>query len=98
MVAAPDALLGNKPELQGGAPVRTMQLQQANGAAEIAKDYQVLSQNAEAYRKVSQVVREGDGLPEPAEVLSARCPWPYAGEFRVLPGYLTVVITAVAGI
>jgi hypothetical protein len=43
VITAPDPSFGNQAELQRGSPVRTMQLQESNGAPEVAEHDEILS-------------------------------------------------------
>jgi hypothetical protein len=59
--------------------MRTVQLQQADGASEIPERDEILSQNPHPDRKVAQFIGKTDGLPEAAQVFTTRCRGPYVG-------------------
>ena len=48
VVAAPQPMLADQPELQGGSTMGTVQLHQACVPAAIAEDHQVLAQDTDA--------------------------------------------------
>ena len=66
--------------------MRTMQLQQANGAAQVAKRDQLFAENPDPLRKVAEFVGEADRLPEAAQIFAARRAGADMGEFGVLLG------------
>jgi len=56
--------------------MRTMQLQQAHGAAHVAERHQFFPKHFYAPREIAQVVREAYRLPKAAQVLAAGCAGP----------------------
>src|SRR6266478_3593571 len=76
--------------------MRTMQLQQTDVAALVAKGDQLLVQNLDPQRQILQLVREADRLPEAAHVLAARRAGTDMGELGVLLGDVPVEVGAVS--
>jgi hypothetical protein len=97
MIAAPYPCFTNQAELQGGAPVRAMELQQPYPATPVTKYYQILPQDADPHWQVLQRIRPYHRMPEPAQIFSARCAGPNVGEFLVLLRYFIVEIPTVRG-
>jgi hypothetical protein len=83
MIAAPYPGLTNQAELQGGPPVRAMELQQPHPATLVTEDHQILPQHADPHGHVLQRIRPYHGMPESAQIFSARCARPDVGEFLV---------------
>src|SRR6266403_783176 len=75
--------------------MRTVQLQQTDVAALVAKGDQLLVQNLDPQRQILQLVREADRLPEAAHVLAARRAGTDMGELGVLLGDVPVEIPAI---
>src|SRR5262245_1430833 len=72
MIAAAYSLRADQAELQRRATVRAMALEQADGAAAVAKGHQFLTQNLHGQRQVLQLIRVADRLPEATHVLATR--------------------------
>jgi hypothetical protein len=69
----------------------------ADAAAEVPESHQLFAKDLESNRQVLEIVREAHRLPEAAQVLPARSPRAYAGQFGVFFRYVSVVVTAVSG-
>ena len=72
VIAAPDALLLDAPELQRGAAMGAVLVQQPDVSLKIAKDDKVFAKNADSDRLFTELTGHGDGLPEASEILAAR--------------------------
>src|SRR5262249_3730449 len=88
--------LRNQPELERSPAMGTVALEQPHPSLPIAEDDQLLPEDRDVNRHVSQVIGEADRLPEAAEVLAARRSGTDVGEFCVLSGNLAMVVGAVA--
>src|SRR5262249_318778 len=97
VVAAPDAALGDEPELERGAALWAVPLEQPHHAAEVAERPQRLAEERPRDRQVAQVVGEADRLPESPEVFTARRARTHARELCVLSGHVAVIVAAEAG-
>src|SRR2546425_6984869 len=75
--------------------MRAVQLQQPDAAATVAEQHEILAENPEAQRNVRQVAREGDRLPETAEVLATGCAGTHPRELVVGRRRLASVMGAV---
>src|SRR2546425_9144537 len=49
-----------------------MELQESNGAPEVAEHHEVLPQDSDSDWNIAQFIRKTNGLPEAAQVFSAR--------------------------
>src|SRR5262249_39520818 len=98
VITAADAGLAEKPELERGAAMRTMQLEEAHGAALVAERDQILAQHPDPQRDVREVVGKADRLPETAQIFAARSARADMRQCRVLVGHLAMKIAAVAGL
>src|SRR6267143_5168287 len=76
--------------------MRTVQLQQTDVAAPVAKGDQLLVQNLDPERQVLQLVGKADRLPEAAHVLAARRAGTDMGELGVLLGDVPMEIPAIS--
>ncbi len=94
MVAASYSLGVDQPELQGRAAMRTMQLQQTDGAAQVAKHHQFLTEDLDPMGQVLQFVGKADRLPKAAQIFAAWCVGADMGEFCVFVGHLAMEIGA----
>src|SRR5882672_5960211 len=95
MIAAPYPCVTNQAELQGGPPVRAVELQQPHPTTPVTKDDQILPQDAHPHRQVLQRIRPYHWMPESAQIFSARCAGPNVGEFLVFLGDFIVEIPTV---
>jgi hypothetical protein len=73
-------------------------LEQADTMAKIPKDDQLLTHDPDGERDCAQLAGEGDGLPEPAEILAARCAGPDTSQLLVRRGHLPAVIRSIGHI
>src|SRR6516165_9878293 len=96
MVAASYSLGVDQPVLQRRAAMRTMQLQQTDNAAPVAKHHQFLTEDLDPMRQVLQFVGEADRLPIAAEIFAAWCVGADMGEFCVLLGHLAMEVAAIS--
>src|SRR5262249_32374898 len=87
----------HQPEFERRPAMRTMQLQEADRTALVAKHHQLLAQDRELDRHVVQFVGVADRLPEAAKVLAARRVRPDMRELAVLAGHAAVVVAAKPG-
>jgi hypothetical protein len=71
MVAASYARGVDQPVLQRRAAMRTMQLQETDGAAPVAKHHQFLAEDLHPMGKVLQFVGQADRLPKAAQIFAA---------------------------
>src|SRR5439155_21260479 len=94
MVAAAYPLLADEPKLERGAAVRTMQLQETDGTAQVAERHQLLSQDLDPMREVAQINGEADRLPKAAHVFAAWRAGADMGEFSILVGDIAMEISA----
>src|SRR6267378_43369 len=76
--------------------MRTVQLQQTDVAALVAKGDQLLVQNLDPQRQILQLVREADRLPEATHVLAARRAGTDMGELGVLLGDVPMEVGAIS--
>ncbi len=83
VIAAADAALDRDAELQRRSPMRAVQVQHADAPAAIAKDHEVLAEDAHAQRRAGELAGEGHRLPEPAQVLAARRAGTDLGQLRI---------------
>src|SRR6516165_6377720 len=74
--------------------MRTMQLQQTDSAAKVAKHHQFLAEDLDPMRQVLQFVGEADRLPKAAQIFAAWCVGADMREFGVFPGHLTMEVAA----
>src|SRR5262249_4182808 len=72
VIAAAQTALERDPELERRPAMRAVQVQHADAAAAIAKDHEILTQNAHSQRRRHEIARERDRLPEAAQILAAR--------------------------
>ncbi len=72
VVAAANPPLTDQAVLERRAAVRAVQLEQPDATAPVAEQHEILPEDPEAQRNVRQLPREGDRLPEAAEILAAR--------------------------
>src|SRR6266436_3158970 len=75
--------------------MRTVQLQQTDVAALVAKGDQLLVQNLDPQRQILQLIREADRLPEATHVLAARRAGTDMGELAVLLRHVPVEVGAI---
>jgi hypothetical protein len=73
-----------------------VEFQESDGAAEVAEYHEVFAEDANPQRHITQVVDETDGLPEPAQIFSARRAGPGVRELGVFSRNLTVIVGAEA--
>src|SRR6266478_536555 len=76
--------------------MRTVQLQQTDVAALVAKGDQRLVQNLDPQRQILQLIREADRLPETTHVLAARRAGTDMGELGVLLGDVPMEVPAIS--
>src|SRR6516164_8258326 len=96
MVAASYPLGVDQPVLQRRAAMRTMQLQETDGAAPIAKHHQFLAEDFDPMGQVLQFVGEADRLPKAAQIFATRCVGADMGKFCVFLGHLAMEVTAIS--
>ena len=72
MIAAADAGLADDAELERGAAVAAMRVQEPEAAAAVAKQHQILAENAHAQRQVLDPLGHRHGEPEAPEILAGR--------------------------
>ena len=63
-----------------------VQFQQAYLASTVPEKYEIFAHDPNAHGEVSQLVGEEYGLPEPAQVLAARCAGADMSQLRILVG------------
>jgi hypothetical protein len=73
----------------------TMQLQETDSAAPIAKHHQLLAEDLHPMGQVLQFVGEADRLPKAAQIFSARRIGTDMGEFYVFLGHLAMEVTTI---
>jgi hypothetical protein len=95
VIAAADPLFSDQAEFQRGAPMRAVQLQQANRPAAVAKGDEVLAQYTQSPREVIQLAGQNDRLPKTPHIFTAWRARPDAGQLLVFRRPLAVVIGAV---
>src|SRR5689334_1864923 len=94
MVTASYPVGVDQPILQRRAAMRTMQLQQTDSAAPVAKRHQFLAEDRDAIGQVLQFVGEADRLPRAAQIFAAWCIGADMAEFCVFLGHLAMEVTA----
>jgi hypothetical protein len=66
--------------------MRAVQVQYADAPAAIAEDHQILAQEPHSQRRLREIARERDGLPEAAQILTARRARSYFGQLGIRGG------------
>jgi hypothetical protein len=97
MVAAAYSLRLDLSELQGGAAVRAMQLQETHRAAPIAECHQLFPEDFDPVGKVVQFVGEADRLPKAAKILATRGAAANMCELCVFAGHLAMEVATKSG-
>src|SRR5262249_7914085 len=72
VIAAAQAALERNPQLERRAERRAVQMQHADAPPAVAKDHEILAQDPHPQGRRREIAREGDGLPEAAQILAAR--------------------------
>ena len=94
MIAASYPLGVDQPELQRRAAMRTMQFQQTDSAAAVAKHHQFLAEDLDPMGQLLQFVGEADRLPKAAQIFTAWCVGTDMREFDVFLGHLAMEVAA----
>ena len=68
--------------------MRAVELEETDPAEAVAEQHEVLAHDPERERHVVELSREGDGLPEAAQVLAARRARAHARELGVRRGHV----------
>ena len=95
VIAAADAALLDVAELQRGATMGAVLLEQAHASRLVPEQHQVLAQDPHRKRQLSQLRGHGDSVPEAPQVLPRRRASRHVGEFRVLSRVLLIVVARV---
>ena len=74
--------------------MRTMQFQQTDSTAQVAKHHQFLAEDLDPAGQVPQFIGEADGLPEAAQIFAAWRIGADMGELRVFLGHLAMEVAA----
>lgn len=94
VVAAHDAVLLNGAVFKRCATVYAMGMQQTNAAAAVTECYEFFVQYFQEARRVGQLKRHADWMPEPAHVLPCRGAGTGLCQFGVVLWHLVGVIAA----
>ena len=92
VVAAAYAMVADDAELKGSAAVGTVEFHGTDVAALVLEENQVFAKNPHSDGQVFEFVGHEDGLPETAEILTARSPRPHPRQFVVGLGHLPMVV------
>src|SRR5260370_638865 len=76
------------------ATMRTIQFQQPDGAAQVAKHHQFLAEDSDPMGQVLQLFGEADRLPKAAQIFAAWRVGADTREFCVFVGYLAMEVAA----
>ncbi len=74
--------------------MRTVQLQQTDSAAEVAKHHQLLAEDLDPMGQVLQFVGKADRLPKATQILAAWCVGADMGEFCVFVRHFAMEVSA----
>ena len=96
MVAASYPFGVDQPELQRRASMRTMQLQQPYGAAQVSEHHQFLAEDLVPMGQVLQFVRKADRLPKAAQIFAAWRVGADMGQFCIFVRHLAMEITSIS--
>ena len=83
VIAAADASLERDPELERRPAMRAVQVQHADAPTAVAEDHEILAQHSHPQWRGGEISRERHRVPEPAQILAARCPGADLGQLRV---------------
>ena len=95
VVAAHDPALLDRAVFERRTAVHAVRVQQADAPALVAKGHQFLAQDHQKVRRVGELHRHADRLPEAAHVLARGRARPHLGQLGVVTGDLVGVVPAV---
>jgi hypothetical protein len=74
VIAAADTLVGDQTELKRGSTMRAVWLQQADGAALVTENDEILPKDAQSPGQFAQLAGQDDRLPEAPRYSPQECP------------------------
>src|SRR6202011_5648485 len=94
VIAAAYAALGDAAEFERGAAMAAMAVKNADPAAAVAKDDELLAEYVDGERHIGELAGEGDRLPIAPHHLTARRAGAGMGEARILARHIALEIAA----